>query len=231
MATTVYDSTYVHLLDGTQIYITPLKIKYLRDLMPIFYSVKKAKDDEEAISILAQCVLTAMPQYYPQITTIEELEDSFDLPTIYKILDYAADIKIDGEKEDKPVLDQAQDSATGWDKLELDKLESEVFLLGIWKDYEELEKSLSMPELMTTLSAKRDSDYQEKKFFAALQGVDLDKQNGRDNDAWEQMKARVFSGGKTSDPDDITSLQGINAQKAGFGIGMGLDYVDLTKKE
>jgi hypothetical protein len=38
------------------------------------------------------------------------------------------------------------------------------------------------------------------------------------------MKARVFSGGSATSADDITSLQGPNAAKAGFGIGMGLDY-------
>jgi hypothetical protein len=69
--------------------------------------------------------------------------------------------------------------------------------LGIWKDYEELELALSMPELLATLTSKRDLDYQEKKFLAAIQGVDLDKQSGKSNaNAWEEMKARVFSGGK-----------------------------------
>jgi hypothetical protein len=38
------------------------------------------------------------------------------------------------------------------------------------------------------------------------------------------MKARVFTGGKTSNASDIISLQGANAKKAGFGIGMGLEY-------
>jgi hypothetical protein len=56
-----------------------------------------------------------------------------------------------------------------------------------------------------------------------MQGVDLDKSSGKQN-AWEEMKARVFSGGQASDSKDIVALQGINAQKAGFGIGMGLDY-------
>jgi hypothetical protein len=60
--------------------------------------------------------------------------------------------------------------------LDLAKIESEVFLLGIWKDYRELEESLSMPELIATLSSRRDLDYQEKKFLAAIQGVDLDAQ-------------------------------------------------------
>ena len=39
------------------------------------------------------------------------------------------------------------------------------------------------------------------------------------------MKARVFSGGKAKDSNDILSLSGPNAQKAGFGIGDGLEYV------
>jgi hypothetical protein len=88
-----------------------------------------------------------------------------------------------------------------------------------------------MPELTSILETKRELDYQEKKFFAAIQGVDLDKQTGRnDSNAWEQMKARVFSKGKAKDANDITALQGQNAKKAGFGIGMGLGYEDLTKK-
>ena len=61
-----------------------------------------------------------------------------------------------------------------------------------------------------------------------MQGVDLDKNSGGGNE-WEDMKARVFSGGKTGDSNDIVALQGFAAQKAGFGIGHGLDYEDLTK--
>jgi hypothetical protein len=38
------------------------------------------------------------------------------------------------------------------------------------------------------------------------------------------MKARVFSRGQANNSNDVTSLQGFNAQKSGFGIGNGLDY-------
>ena len=64
--------------------------------------------------------------------------------------------------------------------------------------------------------------------MAAIQGVDLDKQSGseRGQKEWEDMKARVFSGGKATDSNDVLALQGVTAQKAGFGIGMGLDYGD-----
>lgn len=225
MATEVYDSEYVYLIDGTRIYITPLKIKYLRELMDKFASISNESKDESLFG-LCECVCISMQQYYPLIKTVEEVEDNFDIDAIYTILDIAAGIKLKpGEEtteEEKPSTSNKEEGG-GWDTLDLAALEAEVFLLGIWKDYEELESSLSLPELTSTLNSKRDADYQEKKFLAAIQGVDLDEQSGKKN-AWEEMKARVFSGGKASDANDILAYQGINAAQAGFGIGNGLAY-------
>ena len=229
MPTEIYKSAVVELIDGTELYITPLKIKFLKLFLDEFENVKLATNDDEAIDALAKCTVIAMRQYYPLIKTQEELEDNIDMPTIYRILDFAAGIKIN-EKAEETVKKQATDSGSTWDDLDLAELESEVFLLGIWKDYEELESSMSMPEIIATLKIKRDLDYSQKKFLAAMQGVDLDKANNNNSNAWEEMKARVFSKGKANDPNDITALQGYNAQKAGFGIGMGLDYEDLTQK-
>lgn len=226
MATEIYETGSITLVDGTEVYLTPLKIKYLREFMVAFESVKESKSEMEAISALAECARVCMKQYYPSIKTIEDLEDRLSLPAIYSVLDIAAGIKINGESEEENVKDQAVESGSTWETLDLAKLESEVFLLGIWKDFEELESSLSMPELTSILNIKRDLDYQEKKFFAGIQGVDLDKQNGS-QDLWEQKKAKFFSGGATSNPNDVVALQGANAAKAGFGIGMGLDYQSL----
>lgn len=228
MASKIYDSDTVSLVDGTMIRIIPLKIIHLRDFMDKFENMKKAKSEDETVSCLIECATIAMRQYYPSIKTVEDLEDNVDLPTIYKIVDVAAGISTKDESK-RQVSSQDGKGAT-WETLDLAKLESELFLLGIWKDYEELESSLSMPELTSTLEIKRELDYSEKKFLAAIQGVDLDKQSGQ-KDAWEEMKARVFSGGRAADANDVVSLQGVNAQKAGFGIGMGLDYVDLTKNK
>ena len=223
MATTIYKSQTVYLFDGTELEIIPLKIKYLREFMQTFETIKKTKNDDEAMAVLVECVRVCMKQYYPSISkSVEDVEDNIDMPTIYKVLDTAAGIKIN-KKSEETVKDQALDSGQTWETLDLAKLESEVFLLGIWKDYAELENSLSMPELVLTLSSARDLDYQEKKFLAAMQGVDLDK-NKNEKNAWEEMKARVFSGGTATDANDILAYQGINAQKAGFGIGMGMDY-------
>jgi hypothetical protein len=223
MATTVYNTKNITLQDGVEIELSPLKIKYLRQLMDNFDEVRNAQGDLEAIVALSKCARICMRQFRPEITQTQEmLEEYVSLQDIYDILDITAGIKIN-DKSEEPVQKQAVDSGSSWEELDLAKLESEVFLLGIWKDYHELEGSLSMPELMITLSTSRELNYDEKKFLAAMQGVDLDKNAGKAN-AWEEMKARVFSKGKAANARDIVALQGISAQKAGFGIGMGLDY-------
>jgi len=220
MATRVYEEYPITLFDGTEIFVSPLKIKYLDQLMEAFNAVHKANDDFESIAIMVECTRIAMKQFYPEISkTVEQIEDNFDLPTIYKILDYAAGIKIN-EAKDEPVKDQAEQSGQTWADLDLVKLETEVFLLGAWKNYEELEISMSMPELLKTISTKRELDHIEKKFLAAMQGVDIDKD--KEDDKWQEMKNRILYKGKSE--DDITTLTGQRANNAGFGIGVGLDY-------
>jgi hypothetical protein len=231
MATEVYKRNRVVFLNGIEIETIPLKIKYLREFMDAFEKIKGVKNDDGAIQILSECAFICMKQYYPELSNnIKDFEDNVDLPTIYNIIDSAAGIKID-KKSDEAVKDQATSKGATWKELDLVKLEAEAFLLGIWKDYEELETSLSMPELMATLASKRELDYEEKKFLAAIQGINLDEQSKdgkkRGQQEWEDLKARVFSKGKTSDGNDVLALQGPNAKKAGFGIGLGLDYDDM----
>ena len=230
MATEIYKTKNIYLFDGTEVEIMPLKIKYLREFMDAFNNIKQTKNDDEAMQVLVECTRIAMKQYYPQISkSIQDLEDNIDLPTVHEVLDVAGNIKV-GDESEEDIKTQVQkgDPGPSWEEFDLAKLESEVFLLGIWKDYKELEASLSLSEIMAIISSKRELDYQEKKFFAAIQGVDLDETSDSDRGQkeWENMKARVFSGGATSDSNDVLSLQGQNAKKAGFGIGMGLEYED-----
>jgi len=227
MATDIYKKNYVELIDGTKVVLSPLKIKYLKEFMNIFENIKNSKNDDESITILSECAAVCMQQNYPIIQTREDLEDHVDLPTVYEILDYCAGIKIN--PEESSVDEQAKQQKTGnsWDELDLASLEAEIFTTGAWKNFEELESSINMKELVAVLEKIRELDYNEKKFFAAIQGVDLDKNSNKGQDEWEKMKARVFSNNATEDPDDILSLQGINAEKAGFGIGMGLSYEKL----
>ena len=199
-----------------------------------FDKVHNSNSEEETITILAECCKLAMRQYAPEFSKdIADIEDNFDLDSICEILKYSAGIDIKKDS-DEAVVDQAkkEDKEANWNNLDLAKLESEVFLLGIWKNFDELETSISIEELMQILSITRDLDYEEKKFSAALQGIDLDSQGGgkdekvRGQQEWENMKARVFSRGATDDANDVLSLQGPKAKKAGFGIGMGLGYED-----
>jgi len=238
MATSIYKTKNIYLFDGTEIEIMPLKIKYLREFMDAFTKIKYAKDDDESMIVLTECTRIAMKQYYPEISkSIEDLEDNIDLPTVHTILDIAANIKINETEEsqdtksNEDIKSKAQKGNPGpsWEDFDLAKIESEVFLLGIWKDYNDLEESLSLAEIMAILSSKRELDYEEKKFFAAIQGVDLESDGNeeRGQKEWENLKARVFSRGATSDSNDVLSLQGQNARSAGFGIGMVLDYEDL----
>lgn len=226
MATEVYTAENIKTLYDVEIEISPLKIKYLKEFMQAFAPIKNSEDDQQSISILVECARICMKQFYPQLSTsLENIEDNFDLLTIYKIIEISTGIKIN-EKSEETIKDQAIESKTTWGDLDLAKIESEVFLLGIWKDYNELESSMSMPELTSTLEAKRNMEYQERKFLAAMQGVDLDKETNKEEDPWTKLKNKVFNQGR--DDRDILTFQGDKARRAGFGIGMGLDYENLS---
>lgn len=85
-----------------------------------------------------------------------------------------------------------------------------------------------MPELSAILVAKAEQDKEDRRFHAAIQGIDIDKSGGGGasdpQKQWEDLKARAFSQGKVSDSNDIVSLQGQTAKQKGFGIGRGLEY-------
>ena len=87
-------------------------------------------------------------------------------------------------------------------------MESEAFLAGHWKNFDELESNLSIEELNAVVDAIRKKDYEEKKFLAALQGVDLEEQ-GRE-------------------PEDISDLKNARLSKEeGFGVNEGLGFLEL----
>jgi len=85
-------------------------------------------------------------------------------------------------------------------------LEAEVFLLGHWKNFQELEDNLSLEELQATLDAIRKKEEREREFLAALNGVDL-------------------TATETKDVSDLNSR--FTAEKEGFGAGEGLGFLSL----
>ena len=99
---------------------------------------------------------------------------------------------------------------------------SEVFLLGHWKDYEELESSLSMPELIATLDAIGRVERRKQKFLAAIQGIDLDKDS---DGVSEKEKVKSIEEIKARAVGRITGDQNLaGAIAEGFTPESGLEY-------
>jgi len=97
MATAVYEIVEVELIDGTKISMRPLKISLLRDFMKEFQKIsddKIAEDNIKSMDLLLDCAVIAMKQYNPDLASKEQMEDLIDLPTVYKIIEVAAGIKL-----------------------------------------------------------------------------------------------------------------------------------------
>ena len=84
-------------------------------------------------------------------------------------------------------------------------------MLGHWKNFDELESSLSLDELTALLDASRKKDYDDKKFLAAMNGVELDEQDPIDS--------------------DIADLKGFAASQEGFGIDQGIGLMQMGEDE
>jgi hypothetical protein len=99
MATTVYDSSEIEMMDGTKVKMRPLKISLLREFMKKFESIGEvAESNDKSMDVLMDCVQIAMKQYNEKYAeNREELEDNIDLPSVYKVIEAAAGIKLDAE--------------------------------------------------------------------------------------------------------------------------------------
>lgn len=97
MATSVYETTDIELMDGTKVKMRPLKISLLREFMKKFESIGEvAESNDKSMDILMDCVQIAMKQYKPELSeSREQLEDVMDLPAVYKVIEAAAGIKLD----------------------------------------------------------------------------------------------------------------------------------------
>ena len=97
MATQVYETVEIELMDGTKISLRPLKISLLREFMKEFQKIgdeKISEDNIKSMDLLLDCSVIAMKQYNEELATKEKLEDIIDLPTVYKIIEIAAGIKL-----------------------------------------------------------------------------------------------------------------------------------------
>lgn len=97
VATSVYETVDIELLDGTKIKMRPLKISLLREFMKRFEDISEvAADNNKSMDVLMDCVAIAMRQYSPKHSDDRTLlEDSIDLPSVYKVIEAASGIKFD----------------------------------------------------------------------------------------------------------------------------------------
>jgi inhibitor of KinA sporulation pathway (predicted exonuclease) len=98
MATTVNEEKKVQLIDGTEIFVRPLKISLLRTFMKKFEGIADIADNnEKSMTLLMECVQIAMKQYKPELAEdLKKLEDNIDLPTVYQIVEEASGINMSG---------------------------------------------------------------------------------------------------------------------------------------
>jgi len=95
--------------------------------------------------------------------------------------------------------------------------------LGNWKNYEEIEENLSMPEILQTIRSMQKAEVDKRKFLASIQGIDLgNEEKENESPTFEDVQRRAL--GIQASGDDVLSLQGAFASQAGFGIGAGLGY-------
>jgi hypothetical protein len=69
-----------------------------------------------------------------------------------------------------------------------------AFSLGNWKNIKEMEDTLTMEELTLLVEATYDKEDQDRKFLAALQGIDLNEESDSAFDAVERRAQADLAG-------------------------------------
>lgn len=64
-------------------------------------------------------------------------------------------------------------------------------LIGTWKNFDHLERSLTLDELELVLQTYRDQRMEDRRFAAALKGIDIDAENNDSEEAVRRAKVRA----------------------------------------
>lgn len=77
-------------------------------------------------------------------------------------------------------------------------------LLGHWRNFEDLEESLTLEEVIVLLDSFREQRHDEKRFMAGLQGHDIGPYGaGATKDRFEDVKRRAALRAGGVDPDKL----------------------------
>jgi hypothetical protein len=80
-------------------------------------------------------------------------------------------------------------------------------LLGHWKNFDELESSLSIDELIAAIEASRKKEDRDRTFLAAINGIDLEEEKSS-GDILELKNKKI-------------------ASQEGFGENEGLGFIQM----
>jgi len=89
----------------------------------------------------------------------------------------------------------------------LAELEAEVFILGNWKNFDELEECLNLDELSLLINSSRKAERERQKFAAALKGVDLDSESNDTKKKIEDVQRRANARLAGIDEDKFDELE------------------------
>ena len=90
-------------------------------------------------------------------------------------------------------------------------MEKRVFTIGAWKNFEELENSISLPELSLLAIEIYNTEFQRNKFAAALKGIKIDDEiedTPSYQDVQKRAQARIAAEktGKTEEQIEFADL-------------------------
>ena len=95
MATKIYDTVEIELQNGSRAVLKPLPIKQLREFMSIVAKLDSVENEDQAIDIFIDACEVALRKSLPDLAADREaLEETLDVPTIWKIIEVCGGIKL-----------------------------------------------------------------------------------------------------------------------------------------
>ncbi|AYB71081.1 tail assembly chaperone [Streptomyces phage Yaboi] len=99
MATSVYTTEEIVLQDGTEVTLKPLNIKNLRKFMKKWKGLSEIKveesgDSDELVDFIIDAAQICLASLYPDYANKAKYEEAVDIPTVHKIIEVCAGIKL-----------------------------------------------------------------------------------------------------------------------------------------
>lgn len=95
MATTVYTVEEIELQNGKTYSFKPLNIKLLRKFMGKFTNLEPVESEDESLDQMLELASICMESVDEELAAdTEALEEALDNPTIYKIIEICAGVKL-----------------------------------------------------------------------------------------------------------------------------------------